>query len=164
MLHQLLIAVIVHRIQISLHGQALFQPLPLLLAHTPAELFIQAVQRLVGHDLGVFVPGQLQNVGAHGSQPFGLLHHGVCIGPPLLRCQVVVLQQLGKSPDGDKRRFELVGKGIHKVHSQQRHAGQFLRHFIKAADIFRHLAPGAPHIHPHGIIALRHRLRGLHQP
>ena len=145
MLHQLLIAVIVHRIQVSLHGQALFQPLPLLLAHTPAELFIQAVQRLVGHDLGVFVPGQLQNVGAHGSQSF-------------------VLQQLGKSPDGDKRRFELVGKGIHKVHSQQRHAGQFLRHFIKAADIFRHLAPGAPHIHPHGIIALRHRLRGLHQP
>ena len=164
MLHQLLVAVVVHLIQIALHGQPLLQPVPLLLADAPPQLLVQAVQRFAGYDLGIFILRQLQNVGAHGCQPFGLLHHGVCIGLPLLRRQIVVLQQLGEAPDGDQGRFELMGEGVHEVHAQQRHAGQLLRHFVEAADVLRHLAPGTPHLHPHGVIAGGHRLRGLHQP
>ena len=161
---QLLIAVVIHPVQITLHRQSLFQPVPLLLADAPAQLFIQAVYGLAGHDLCVFILRQLQNVGAHGSEPFRLLYDRVRVGLPLLGRQVIVLQQLGKPSDGDKGRFEFVGEGVHKVHPQQRHAGQLLRHLVEAADVLRHLAPSTPHFYPHGVIAGGHRLRSLHQP
>ena len=103
-------------------------------------------------------------MGAHGCQTLGLLHHGVRIGPPLLGRQVVVLQELGEAADGDQRRLEFVGEGVHKVHPQQRHAGQLLRHLVEAADVLRHLAPCAPHLHTHRVISGGHGLRGLHQP
>ena len=148
-LHQLLTAVIFHGIQIALHRQPFFQPVPLLLPDAAAQLLVQTVPRLAGDDLRVFVLGKLQNMGAHGRQTLGLLYHGVRIGPPLLGRQVVVLQELGEAADGDQRRLEFVGEGVHKVHPQQRHAGQLLRHLVEAADVLRHLAPCAPHLHTH---------------
>ena len=57
-----------------------------------------------------------------------------------------------------------MGKGVHEVRPQQLHAGQLLRHFVEAVDVRRHLAPGAPQLHTHGVIPRRHRLCGLHQP
>ena len=52
---------------------------------------------------------------------------------------------------------ELVGEGIHEVRAQQLHAAQLLGHLVKAADILRHLAPGASFLHPDGVVPRRHR-------
>ena len=164
MLHQLLVAVVVHPVEVALHRQPLLQPRPLLLVDAPAQLLVQTVPRLPRHDLRVLVLGQLQNAGAHGGKPLGLLHDGVRIGLPLLRRQVCALQELGEAPYGDEGRFELVGEGVHEVGAQHLHAGQLLRHLVEAADILRHLAPCAAHLHPDGVIPRRHRLRGVHQP
>ena len=115
MLHQLLVAVVVYRVQITLHCQTLLQPAPLLLPNAPAQLLVQTVGGFAGYDFRVFKLRQLQNVGAHGCQPLRLAHDSVRIGLPLLLGQVLTLQELGKAPDGDEGRFELVGKGIDKI-------------------------------------------------
>ena len=49
----------------------------------------------------------------------------------LLRCDILVQQQVSKAADADDGRLELMGKVIYKILAQQLRAGKLLRRFVE---------------------------------
>ena len=106
---------------------------PLLPGHKDAlaQLLIQRKVCAVGQDGLCLDTIQEQHTAGKLCQPLALIADDLQILALLLRCDILVQQQVGKAADADDGRLELMGKVIHKILAQQLSAGKLLRRFVE---------------------------------